>query len=55
MPSPDTKLPHDSGTFDTSIKEWLKAMEKAKRIKPGGRLVFVNKKTGAAVTSPDGQ
>lgn len=36
-----------SGTFDTSIKAWLAAMEKAKRIKPGGKLVFVNKKTGA--------
>lgn len=42
----DSKPPKDSGTFDTSIKAWLAAMEKAKRIKPGGRLLFVNKKTG---------
>jgi len=39
-------LPKSSGTFDTSIKAWLAAMEKAKRIKPGGRLLFINKKTG---------
>ena len=35
-----------NGTFDTSIKAWLAAMEKAKRIKPGGRLLFINKKSG---------
>lgn len=33
-------------TYDTSIKAWLKAMEKAKKIESGGRLVFVNKRTG---------
>jgi hypothetical protein len=37
------------GTFDTSIKAWLHAMAQAKKIKPGGRLVFINKKTGQAV------
>lgn len=52
MPQPDTKLPHD-GTFDTSIREWLKAMEKAKKIKSGGKLVFVNKKTGVVVHGAD--
>jgi len=39
----------DSSTFDTTIKAWLQAMNKAKKLKPGGRLVFVNKKTGSAV------
>lgn len=49
MPSPeqDTK-PSKNSTFDTTIKAWLAAMEKAKRIKPGGRLLFINKKTGAS-------
>lgn len=42
------KLP-SSGTFDTSIKSWLSAMSKASKIKPGGKLVFINKKTGSAV------
>jgi hypothetical protein len=37
------------GTFDTSIKSWLSAMSKASKIKPGGKLVFLNKKTGSAV------
>jgi hypothetical protein len=46
------------GTFDTSIKAWLSAMEQAKRIKPGGKLVFINRATGTAVpitqkASPD--
>lgn len=45
----DLKL-SGSGTFDTSIREWLKAMEKAKKIKSGGKLVFINKRTGAAIT-----
>jgi len=47
------------------IKAWLQAMQKAGKIKPGGRLVFINKRTGSAVpiqqnpdntlpTAPDG-
>lgn len=35
-----------SGTFDTSIKAWLTAMTKAQKIKPGGKLLFINKRTG---------
>lgn len=38
-----------SNTFDTSIRAWLAAMDKAGRIKRGGRLVFVNRHTGSAV------
>lgn len=51
MPSQDSndQPPKGSkGTFDTSIRAWLAAMEKARRIKPGGRLLFINKRTGAA-------
>lgn len=39
------------GTFDTTIKSWLSAMQKAGRIKPGGKLVFIDKQTGAPVPS----
>lgn len=39
----------NSGTFDTSIRQWLDAMQKAKKIQPGGKLLFVNKRTGQAI------
>ena len=51
-PSPDStnKLPSPkAGTFDTSIKAWLQAMQKAQKIKPGGKLLFINQQTGQAV------
>lgn len=53
MPSNDSK----HGTFDTSIRAWMVAMEKAKKIKSGGKLVFINKKTGKVVAGlpPDSQ
>lgn len=38
-----------TGIFNTPIKNWLAAMQKAKRIQPGGKLVFLNKQTGAPV------
>lgn len=40
-----------TGTFDTSIKAWLNAMKKAGHIKPGGKLMFINKRTGTVVSA----
>lgn len=48
MPSQGNK-----GVFDTSIKAFLQAMQKAKKIKPGGRLVPVNRRNGAVVMPRD--
>jgi hypothetical protein len=54
MRSADSTNPQTStkaakgGTFDTSIKAWLAAMQKAKKIKPGGKLMFINTKQGGS-------
>lgn len=50
MPSQDSNdRPQKSkAIFDTTIKAWLAAMEKAGRIKPGGRLLFINRRNGGS-------
>ena len=50
MPSPSK-----GAALDSTIKSWLSAMNKAKKIKPGGKLVFVNKKSGSALPLPQAE
>jgi hypothetical protein len=37
------------GEMNTALKGWLSAMKKSGKIKSGGKLLFINRKTGTAV------
>jgi hypothetical protein len=37
------------GAMNTALRGWLSAMKKSGKIKAGGKLLFVNRKTGTAV------
>jgi hypothetical protein len=41
--------PAQDGAMNTALSGWLSAMKKSGKIKSGGKLLFINRKTGTAV------